>query len=488
MSKSLDDIAKELSNGKKVQLIYAFNGTGKTRLSCEFKKFIASRLEEDNEYSGELKYKKILYYSSFTEDLFYWDNNLRNDSKIKLKIHKNSFTDWIFIEQGLEDNVTKIFQTYTNKKLTPNFNEEYIVKNEDGDDITIPAYSEVTFSYARGDDSIQENIKISKGEESNFVWSIFYSLFDQVISELNIAEIEKRSTDKFNNLEYIFIDDPVSSLDENHLIELAVDIAQLIKSSESNLRFIITTYNPLFYNVLHNEFRKEESVSYRLEKINYDEFILSKQESDSPFAYQVYLKNQLEDLFKEEVLKEELKELINEEFRGNKEKRIEMLFNNGLAQEELDEFCGEFPEFNGLYVIKKYFKKENKKTFYKLKFFKDKEIDDCKVEKYHFNFIRNILEKVSTFLGYYEFKELLPTSNENNPELYNKRIQAYTNRRVNFGSHSKHSGEEMSFVNSNDKRVLKFLVTYLSESENINKVFKFKPRYIKFSDLNIYKG
>ncbi|HDL3257458.1 TPA: anticodon nuclease, partial [Mannheimia haemolytica] len=366
MSKILDDIALELRNNKKkVQLIYAFNGTGKTRISRKFKELISPKLEDDTEYSGELKHKKILYYSSFTEDLFYWDNDLEYDSKIKLKIHKNSFTDWVFIEQGLEDTVTRIFQHYTNEKLTPNFNEEYTFQNEYGDNITIPAYSEIVFSYARGDDAFQENIKISKGEESNFVWSVFYSLFEQVISELNIAEIKNRSTDKFNNLEYVFIDDPVSSLDENHFIELAIDIAQLIQSSESNLKFIITTHNPLFYNVLHNEFRRENSISYRLEKINYDDFILSKQESDSPFAYQVYLKNQLEDLFKEEVLAEKLKELIKKVISKDKEEKIERLFTNGLTQEELEEFHKEFPEFNDLYVIKTYFKKENKKVFYK---------------------------------------------------------------------------------------------------------------------------
>ncbi len=47
---------------------------------------------------------------------------------------------------------------------------------------------------------------------------------------------------------------PVSSLDDTHLIELAVNIAELIKSSKSeNLRFIITTHNPLFYNIFFNE-------------------------------------------------------------------------------------------------------------------------------------------------------------------------------------------------------------------------------------------
>ena len=108
----------------------------------------------------------------------------------------------------------------------------------------------------RGNYEPSENIKISKGEESNFIWSVFYSLLEQVIGVLNVAEASERDTDQFDRLEYVFIDDPVSSLDENHLIELAVDLAQLIKFSQSEVKFIITTHNPLFYNVLHNEFKK----------------------------------------------------------------------------------------------------------------------------------------------------------------------------------------------------------------------------------------
>ncbi|HAC26522.1 MAG TPA: anticodon nuclease, partial [Marinobacter hydrocarbonoclasticus] len=68
-----------------------------------------------------------------------------------------------------------------------------------------------------------------------------------------VAEPTERETNQFDQLEYVFIDDPVSSLDENHLIELAVNLAGLIKSSQSGLKFIITTHSPLFYNVLHNE-------------------------------------------------------------------------------------------------------------------------------------------------------------------------------------------------------------------------------------------
>ena len=50
MGKSLDEIAQELKDSnKKVQLIYAFNGTGKTRLSRAFKELVApkNQLEEE---------------------------------------------------------------------------------------------------------------------------------------------------------------------------------------------------------------------------------------------------------------------------------------------------------------------------------------------------------------------------------------------------------------------------------------------------------
>lgn len=46
MGKTLKEIAQTLKNTeKKVQLIYAFNGVGKTRLSREFKELIAPKNE-----------------------------------------------------------------------------------------------------------------------------------------------------------------------------------------------------------------------------------------------------------------------------------------------------------------------------------------------------------------------------------------------------------------------------------------------------------
>ncbi len=48
MSMTLTEIARQLNDAKKkVQLIYAFNGVGKTRLSREFKLLIAPKNNRD---------------------------------------------------------------------------------------------------------------------------------------------------------------------------------------------------------------------------------------------------------------------------------------------------------------------------------------------------------------------------------------------------------------------------------------------------------
>lgn len=371
MGQSLIEIAQTLNDtDKKVQLIYAFNGSGKTRLSREFKELIAPKNPETEEEETKIK---IMYYNAFTEDLFYWDNDLDNDTDRKLKIQTNSYTNWILVEQGQEPNVTNHFQRYTNDKLTPRFNEQYTIKDKDNNDVTIPAYSEVRFSFERGDDSGSHFVKISKGEESCFIWSVFYSLLEQTISVLNVAEVADRETEQFNDLQYVFIDDPVSSLDDTHLIELAVNIGELIKSSTSKLKFIITTHNPLFYNVLFNEFNRAKSTKkMRLEKLNDGTFSIGELASDSPFSYHLFLLSELEK----------------------------------AIQPPSD------------------------------------------IKKFHFNFLRNILEKTSTFLGYNKWEDLLPQESR---EAYYKRI-------INLSSHSKHNGEEISIVEENDKRVLGFLV------------------------------
>ncbi len=294
MGQSLIEIAEELKNSpKKVQLIYAFNGSGKTRLSRAFKEMLAAEMnEEDVAEPFGLSNKNILYYNAFTEDLFYWDNDLEADESRKLKIHPNAFTKWVFADQGQDRNIVTHFQRLTNSKLTPEFNADF---------------SEVSFSMVAGDDHLG-NLKISKGEESNLIWSVFYSLLEQVIEVLNVPEIDDRETNAFDKLNYVFIDDPVSSLDDNHLIQLAVDLAALIKSSDFTnglgLKFIITTHSPLFYNVLHNELGlkkgNKKDGCYLLERFEDGTFNLNVKYGDSnkSFSYHLHLKQLLEQAIK----------------------------------------------------------------------------------------------------------------------------------------------------------------------------------------------
>lgn len=384
MSQSLTEIAQRLKDSnKKVQLIYAFNGTGKTRLSRKFKELIVPKsiIENGNEQVESAR-NKIIYYSAFTEDLFYWDNDLELDIKPKLKIQSNTFTDWLLWllkEQGQDRNVTTNFQHYSNSKLTPSFS---------------PDFSEVGFSLESGNNQSLKNFKISKGEESNFIWSVFYSLLEQVLSELDIEDVSNRSTEAFNTLEYIFIDDPVSSLDENHLIELAVDLALLIKSAPQPLKFIVTTHNPLFYNVLLNEFNNK-----------------------------LYKRPNTED-----------RELI---YKPNQVQNYR-LSKNSDGSAKLEELSNIIPFSYHLYLLS-----EIKSA-----------IASDQIRKYHFNFLRNILEKTATFLGYKKWPDLLPKMADGNPD-------PFANRIVNISSHSAHAGEETAEIEENDKEKLKQMVDYL---------------------------
>jgi len=372
MSQTLRAVAEQLqSSDKKVQLIYAFNGSGKTRLSREFKGLVSPKLPDETDDDEDHK-SKILYYNAFTEDLFYWDNDLQDDTERKLIIQPNSYTEWALKEQGQELNATKHFQRYTNRNLTPVFD---------------PLFKEVRFNMESGGQETLDNIKISKGEESNFIWSIFFSVIEQVVSSL--SEPENDSAGQFENLEYVFIDDPVSSLDENHLIQLAVDLATLIKSNRSELRFVISTHNPLFFNVLSNELRNKDPdgnwkpkfhVKWLLERSSDDTFELCEQPSDTPFSCHLFLMKEIEQA-----------------------------------------------------------------------------IETGNVRKYHFGFMRSILEKTSTFLGYKRWEELLPKTSEGRTDLYAQRL-------TNYGVHSKHAGEEIEPIPPEIKNTLKIIYDHFVTS------------------------
>lgn len=290
MGKSLNEIATELrDNNKKVQLIYAFNGNGKTRLSKAFKSLVEPKNEDEQ---IKIEDKQILYYNAFTEDLFYWDNDLDNDSEHKLKLQSNAFTNWVFREQGQENNIASKFKRYTNSSLTP---------------IVSADFTEVSFSFAHGNENVVSNVKISKGEESNYIWCIFFTVIEEIIG--NIEEAYGQEPEQVNEIKYIFIDDPVTSLDDSHLIQLAVDLVALIKKScKFNIRFVVTTHNAFFYNILLCELnnddkssgykRKKHFIKYQFNKMDDGSFCLAEQTNKSPFSYHLHLKNEIEKSIK----------------------------------------------------------------------------------------------------------------------------------------------------------------------------------------------
>ena len=77
-------LRQELEN-KKFILLYAYNGTGKTRLSTAFKE-LGKVVNTDD----ETEQPDTLYFNAFTEDLFSWDNDLENDNERKLTLNTDS--------------------------------------------------------------------------------------------------------------------------------------------------------------------------------------------------------------------------------------------------------------------------------------------------------------------------------------------------------------------------------------------------------------
>ncbi|ORO53847.1 anticodon nuclease [Streptococcus oralis subsp. oralis] len=297
---TLEEIADELiSSNKKVHLIYAFNATGKTRLSMILKdKLNVSENDEESEI------KKILYFNAFTEDLFTWENDLENDENRYLKYDKRTYLGNFLENQQQFNQVIITFQKFVGDLIVPIFED---IEEQAVDDFGIPIIDiigeqhiprlESNFKSIRFtvDD---ETIKISRGEERIFVWSIFVTLLDLIIEELGDSEIDS----DFQNFKYIYIDDPISSLDDNNIIDSAIFLKDIIaKSGNTDLKFILSSHQPLFYNVLYNEIRFEKRIKKTcfhvmkkvIENNNEVKYILTDVEKDSPFGYHLKVREEL---------------------------------------------------------------------------------------------------------------------------------------------------------------------------------------------------
>lgn len=239
----LHDIAQEIRNAKEqIFLLYAFNATGKTRLSVEYKELCRN---EHREQTG-------VYYNAFSEDLFVWNNDIENaEENIRMRIVKSS----------LNRLHSYIDETKVREKLKP-YNVKYDFDFHTYEEQPEYGIEEITF-YLKDDDE-KNPIKISRGEERIFIWCFFLALFD---TEGWLDE----------NSKYIFIDDPVSSLDDHNIFVTVFTLFELIKKHYENKKIIITTHHIGFATILgnwlrdpNNPFRGRNNNKYSLKGLSLD--------------------------------------------------------------------------------------------------------------------------------------------------------------------------------------------------------------------------
>lgn len=141
---------------------------------------------------------------------------------------------------------------------------------------------------------IFENIKISRGEERLFIFCFFLAI-------LEVAIIDQDNPHSlYNWVKYVFIDDPVSSLDDNNIVIMMALLADLIKQSNNKIKFVITTHHSLFFNLLSNNFKDVTSDKYFM-TIKSDKYIV-KNTNDIPSFYHISLIKMLKEAAKSNKL------------------------------------------------------------------------------------------------------------------------------------------------------------------------------------------
>jgi wobble nucleotide-excising tRNase len=271
--KTLKNVALRLRddlNNHHFVLLYAYNGTGKTRLSMEFKNI--SKQRKKNPVTD------TLYYNAFTEDLFHWNNDLENDIERHLIINTQSAFFDGFKELALDEKIFGYLERYADF----NFDLDFIKK-------TISFKKQVKNPKFKPDSGepeyiMQPDIKVSRGEENIFIWCIFLVLIELAIDD--------DGNGPYNWVKNIYIDDPISSLDDNNAIAVASDLAKLLKKGNDKIKVVISSHHSLFYNVMYNELKKIEHKSHFLHKNGTDGYIL-RATDETPFFHHVAMLSEL---------------------------------------------------------------------------------------------------------------------------------------------------------------------------------------------------
>ncbi len=251
----------ELDN-RKFTLLYAYNGVGKTRLSTAFKDLGKQRNDE-----GEVTARDTLYFNAFTEDLFSWDNDLDNDSERVLRLNTDSRFFAGLEELEMDNRIRPLLDRYADFDFRIDTDKW-----------------EVSFSREVPDGEghrTEDGIKVSRGEENIFIWCFFLAIVQLVLDD--------DGSGPYGWVRYIYIDDPISSLDDQNAVAVATHLAGLLKAPESRLKTVVSTHHALFFNVLCNEIKRRRN--------RRDRFFLARDRSspgyilrdtgDTPFFHHV---------------------------------------------------------------------------------------------------------------------------------------------------------------------------------------------------------
>lgn len=264
-----DDLRDSGNGGCDFVLLFAYNGTGKTRLSMEFK--------EAGKRKRGIK-RDTLYFNAFTEDLFVWDNDLENNVERSLQINSDSKFFAGFNELPLEERIFSYLQRYATFNFKIDYENWKVIFSKE---VANPKFKPDS---DEPETIIQDNIKVSRGEENIFIWCVY----------LAICEVVLDGEEKYAWVKFFYVDDPISSLDDNNTIAVASDLAKLLKrASENQVKTVISSHHSLFFNVMYNELKKTPNKSYYIHRKNGESSYMLQATNDSPFFHHVATLNEL---------------------------------------------------------------------------------------------------------------------------------------------------------------------------------------------------
>ena len=225
---TVEEIATQLrDDAADIQLLYAFNSVGKTRLSVAYKNATKGA---DGSHVG-------IYYNAYSEDLFVWDNDIENDeSSIRLTVLPSSLSRFH----------ADLNESYIREKLKPyrvSFDFRFVMHTD-----VERGIESILFFPADTQSGNVPAMKISRGEERVFVWCFF----------LAMMEIEGWAD---TQPQHIFIDDPVSSLDDHNIFVTATTLYDLIENYFGERKIIIATHHVGMFSILFDWLKKGEKSS-----------------------------------------------------------------------------------------------------------------------------------------------------------------------------------------------------------------------------------